>query len=51
MLEVVCEDCRTVQTTTLADSPTCEVCGSRSLTGTAGYESPDARDSADSPTP
>lgn len=37
MVEVICEDCQTVQTTSTLEDPECEVCGSRSLTGTSGY--------------
>jgi ribosomal protein S27E len=39
MLEVICEDCHEVQTTTVFGAPECEACGSRSLTETTGCES------------
>ena len=39
MVEVICEDCQTVQTTTLTGTPECDDCGSRSLTATTGYGS------------
>lgn len=42
MVEVICEDCQTIQTTSILETPECEVCGSRSLTGTTGYRSSDS---------
>lgn len=40
MMEVICEDCQTAQTTTDIEAPECDACGSRSLTTTTGYETP-----------
>ena len=42
MRDVVCEDCHETQRIVIGESPECRSCGSRSLTGTAGYEVSDS---------
>jgi len=42
MRDVICEDCHETQRIVIGESPECRSCGSRSLTGIAGYESHDS---------
>ena len=39
MVTVICEDCHEEQRTNVYETPTCDNCGSHSLTGTVGYDS------------